>query len=244
MDNVTILDAIGMINEEAVREAKAYRRPKSRSWVKWGAVAACLCLVVGLVIPMLNNSGSGPFGNGDATIFEPHREDFSPKIESSIIEQFENNSEVKKAYILRTNDWFLSESLSDFSQVVTTEVVYVAPGDKQGTDNDLVYSFYNVNKDGEIEWNSSAYPPEDAFAPFGFAGLTYEMIDNALAGIEHEDYIITYAPTMSTVFVWVRCATEDVIITYPTRPDLLGIKNGGIYTLKEIQIALSNAYNS
>lgn len=46
MTNESILDAIGMINEEAVREAKVYKRPKSRSWVKWGAVAACLCLVV------------------------------------------------------------------------------------------------------------------------------------------------------------------------------------------------------
>lgn len=41
-----ILDAIGMINEAAVRDAKAYKRPKSRSWVKWCAMAACLCLVL------------------------------------------------------------------------------------------------------------------------------------------------------------------------------------------------------
>ena len=46
MKNENILDAIGMINDEAVRDAKAYKRPKSRSWLKWGAVAACLCLVV------------------------------------------------------------------------------------------------------------------------------------------------------------------------------------------------------
>lgn len=49
MKNENILDAIGMINDEAVRDAKAYKRPKSRSWLKWGAVAACLCLVVLLV---------------------------------------------------------------------------------------------------------------------------------------------------------------------------------------------------
>lgn len=53
MKSENILDAIGAINEEAVREAKAYRRPKSRSWVKWGAVAACLCLVVAGVFTML-----------------------------------------------------------------------------------------------------------------------------------------------------------------------------------------------
>lgn len=53
MKSENILDAIGMINEEAVREAKEYYRPKSRSWVKWGAMVACLCLVVSLatIIP-------------------------------------------------------------------------------------------------------------------------------------------------------------------------------------------------
>lgn len=52
MKNENILDAIGMINDEAVRDAKAYKRPKSRSWLKWGAVAACLCLVVFVGIRM------------------------------------------------------------------------------------------------------------------------------------------------------------------------------------------------
>ena len=49
-------------------------------------------------------SNFGPFGNGGATVFEPHREDFLPVIEDSILKQFENDSEVIKAYILRTND--------------------------------------------------------------------------------------------------------------------------------------------
>lgn len=46
MKNENILDAIGMINETAVQDAKAYQKPRSRSWMKWGAMAACLCLIV------------------------------------------------------------------------------------------------------------------------------------------------------------------------------------------------------
>lgn len=46
MKSENILDAIGSIDEEAVREAKAYIWPKARGWVKWGAAAACLCLAV------------------------------------------------------------------------------------------------------------------------------------------------------------------------------------------------------
>lgn len=46
MTNEKILDAIGGINEKAVQDAKTYKRPKSKRWFRWGAMAACLCLLV------------------------------------------------------------------------------------------------------------------------------------------------------------------------------------------------------
>lgn len=68
MTNQNILDAIGMINEEAVRDAKAYQRPKSRRWVKWGAMAACLCLVVvGAFI--VQNLGDGALDYVETVIY-------------------------------------------------------------------------------------------------------------------------------------------------------------------------------
>ncbi len=208
-------------------------------------VLALFCVVGLLGCKQIANgiSNSGPFGNGDATVLEPHREDFSPVIENSILEQFDNNTELKKVYILRTNDWFLARALADFSQVVTTDSMYVIPGGENGTSNDKAYSFYRVNEDGKVEWVGSAYPPADASVPFGFSGLTYEMIDNVLDGIEYEDYIITYAQRLNTVFVWVRCENEDMIITYPTRPDLLGFEVGRIYTLEEVKGILTEAYS-
>lgn len=57
MTNENILDAIGGINENAVQDAKAYKRPKSKRWFRWGAMAACLCLVVGIAIPGLRHKG-------------------------------------------------------------------------------------------------------------------------------------------------------------------------------------------
>ena len=59
MTNENILDAIGGINENAVQDAKAYKRPKSKRWFRWGAMAACLCLVVGIAIPILHHKGKG-----------------------------------------------------------------------------------------------------------------------------------------------------------------------------------------
>ena len=46
MKSERILDAVGGINEEAVRDAKAYKKAKPKGWVKWSAMAACLCLVL------------------------------------------------------------------------------------------------------------------------------------------------------------------------------------------------------
>ena len=190
-----------------------------------------------------NYSNSGPFGNGDATLLEVHREDFSAGIDESIRNQFENKDELKKVYFLSTNDWFLAENMTDFSQIVTTEVAYVVPGGEDGTDNDTACSFYDVNEDGTIEWDSSSYTSADTSVPSGFSGLTYEMIDTALEGILYEDYIITYAQRLGTVFVWVRSEAEDVIITYPTRPDFLSLEVGKIYTLEEIKSILTEVYN-
>ena len=61
MTNENILDAIGGINEKAVQDAKAYKRPKSKRWFRWGAAAACLCLVVGIAIPILHYKGGSDY---------------------------------------------------------------------------------------------------------------------------------------------------------------------------------------
>ncbi len=169
-------------------------------------------------------------------------EEYAAAIDEFILNQFEDSTELKKVYILRTDDWFEMDEITDFSQVVTEEITYVVPGGEEGTSNDKAYSFYKVNEEGKSEWNGSAYPPSDATAPFGFSGLTYEMIENALDGIAYEDYVITYAQRQNTVFVWVRCEKEDVLLTYPTRPDLLGLEVGGIYMLEEVKSALTAAY--
>ena len=167
---------------------------------------------------------------------------FSAAIDESVLNQFEDSTELKKVYILRTDDWFAMDVITDFSQVVTNEIAYVVPGGEEGTSNDKAYSFYKVNEDGKIEWNGSAYPQADVVLPFGFSGLTYEVIENALDGMAYEDYIITYAQRFGTVFVWVRSEKDDVLLAYPTRPDLLGIEVGGIYTLEEVKSALTEAY--
>ena len=45
------LDAIGFIDDQLVEKADEYTGVKKKNtWIKWGAMAACLCLVVGAVM--------------------------------------------------------------------------------------------------------------------------------------------------------------------------------------------------
>ena len=73
--------------------------------------------------------------------------------------------------------------------------------------------------------------------------MTYPMIEDDISEIDYIDYIVTYSTRLRTVIVWVQRSEEDLFVTYPTRPDLLEIEVGGIYTLPEMQEKLTDAYN-
>ena len=140
------------------------------------------------------------------------------------------------------NGYKLSDELEDFSQIVTTEVAYVYPGDDEGNDKDISYTVYSVDEYGNLDFGYSAYPANDTIVPNTFWKLSYEVINTALKDIDYEDYIITKCSRSGTVFVWVRSESEDLFLTYPSRPDLTGLKVGGIYTLEEIQELLTKAF--
>ena len=249
MTNETLYRAIGDISETYIAQAHTRTKPKHRALMHLGAVAAALCLLVGgaLLSNLMGGLGNGGgfFGSGDATVFAAHREDFNPEIDSAILAQFDDPTEVKKAYLMRTNEWFLADDLTDFSQAVTTDIVYVVPGGEKLSDTAAAYSTYSVGENGALCWGSTAYPPDSVSLPFGFSGLTYALIEHTLKDLTHEDYVITYAPQLGIVFLWVRGTAEgDVIFSYPTRPDFVGLENGGMYTLSQLQSALSAAYRN
>ena len=61
MTNEKLYEVLGDINEKHINEARAYHKAKKPGWVKWGAMAACLCLVVvgALTISDLQDNLSG-----------------------------------------------------------------------------------------------------------------------------------------------------------------------------------------
>ena len=237
MTNEKLYEVLGDINEKHINEARAYHRAKKPGWVKWGTMAACLVVCIGSYIAYNFIPDGGGFGNGDATLFAEHREDFSSEISSDILAQLGDNT--MKAYLLRTNDWFLATDMTDYSQALTNDVLYIvqdASNEESGA-----YTAYS-EEDGVISEEYHATPPANAIVPYGFSSLTYSMIEEDISEIDYIDYIVTYSTRLRTVIVWVQCSEEDLLVTYPTRPDLLELEVGSIYTLPEVQEKLTDAY--
>lgn len=62
MNTNTFSDAMGEINEKYINEVFNFKkRSRKPYWIKWGAVAACLCLVLAGIFPLFNQSGGSPF---------------------------------------------------------------------------------------------------------------------------------------------------------------------------------------
>lgn len=49
MNKYEFCEVLGDINENHVKEAREYRKAKKPGWIKWGTMAACLCLAVAVI---------------------------------------------------------------------------------------------------------------------------------------------------------------------------------------------------
>lgn len=58
MNSNKIREGIGFIDEDLIADAIEYTRTKKKNgWMKWAAMAACLCFVVTLTIPLVFDRG-------------------------------------------------------------------------------------------------------------------------------------------------------------------------------------------
>lgn len=261
-----LYDSITNVKDEFVEEAQASKRKgcvsagkpiagrkKHPAWTKWCALAASLCLVTVIGAPVLmnlhhagTNSGSynsggfdnGFWGSGDHALLDAHREDFTPGLSVEAEAAFEGVPGVMEIYRTLNNEWFLADDLTDFSQILTAEPLYIVPA-KNGA-----YSVYTLDEDGISLGMGSSMPNNISVSfPNALSGLTYDIIEEDLAGIDYDDYIIAHSTRLYTVFIWARCADgEDMFVTYPARPEFVGLENHGCYTLKEIQRILTKTY--
>lgn len=70
-------EVIGDINEKHIVEARADHKAKKPTWLKWGAMAACLCLV--LVGAFVMRPDNGDY-TGDNTVVSSGVEDVAPMV--------------------------------------------------------------------------------------------------------------------------------------------------------------------
>ena len=57
MKTPRMAEAMNYIDDDLVSGAITYTRKKNTGWVKWCALAACLCLVISIAIPVLQHKG-------------------------------------------------------------------------------------------------------------------------------------------------------------------------------------------
>lgn len=250
MTNEKLYEIIGNIHDQHILEAKLPIKKKPLTWTKLATLAACLCLVVGVSAMFINifhvSSPSPGFTDFGSDLLQVHRGDFSPEIDPAILTQFEQPDKIIKSYSLLTNRWFLSDKIEDFSQVVTSDVFYVRPGGYDGKDQHNSYTYYKIDENDELKWHQSLVVGgigNGQVTPHAFLDLSYKVIDEALADIEYEDYIVTHSERMVLVLVWVRRSSGDLFLTYPGHPALPNFEIGGIYTLEEVQDRLKEIYN-
>lgn len=147
-----IVDAMNCIDDGLVSGAEVYT-PKKRVWVKWGAMAACLCLCALLGVSVwqsgiLNNTTPGEGGDG------------APR--------FTLNG---KTYMISPHP-SLSEALPDgFVYAGTVNIVGVGDNISYYTNADMpewVYAYQEVHTTGEVDETGTLIPaePHDAYVRY------------------------------------------------------------------------------
>ena len=256
MTNEQLFDVLGDIREEYIQDAHMAKK-RGPVWMRWGAAAACLLLVAGLAIASLPNlpllgggangggsTSNGFWGSSDSSLLTKRREMFTSELTAEEELAFDGVPGVFKFYRIINNRWFMAKDLTDFSQVIEDNVFYIVPGSMEGIGGecaDSTYSIYTLDENGQPQWGmgvGSADGPKKV--PDYFTGLTMDIILEDLAGVAYEDFVITDSARLYTVFVWAKCADgEDVFITYPARPEFVGLENRGRYTLPELKQILT-----
>lgn len=83
MSKDSVIDSLGRIDDDMIQRVEALRHKKKRpAWTKWGAMAACLCLIVAstFMVPGMTDPGSSgvPIPDPDGTIQREDEPDVYP----------------------------------------------------------------------------------------------------------------------------------------------------------------------
>ena len=143
--------ALGKVNEKYIMEAITYKKEKKSGWLKWGVLAACLCLVIlSTVYIQLSKEKiepSTPMGQGyfNATVIEVSDSSILVKCTDSFLDEIPVGSEVQVSTNTRSGEKVPEVEIGD-----NIRVLYIGEGTERNPYvlGDVI-SIFMVDENGE-----------------------------------------------------------------------------------------------
>ena len=143
--------ALGKVNDKYIMEAITYERKKKSGWLKWGVLAACLCLVIlSTVYIQLSKEKiepSTPMGQGyfNATVIEVSDSSILVKCTDSFLGEIPVGSEVQVSTNTRSDEKVPEVEIGD-----NIRVLYIGEGTERNPYvlGDVI-SIFMVDENGE-----------------------------------------------------------------------------------------------
>ena len=172
MTSEKLYEVLGYINEKHINEARTYHKAKKPGWVKWGAMAACLCLIAAGAFTLSHFIGNDT--PGTAPVVENA---YGFTMEGSDVLYLPISFSQRKTFGL----------IDENATGLTDENTY------QITDDDLdgVMGIVGDSQDesliGETVYHFIKFPSDDAICIIKVNGIYQFYVKEGVAGIEETD---------------------------------------------------------
>ena len=185
-----LFEAISHLNDEILDPALEPRRRKTKyHWKRWAALAACLCLVVGVVrlLPLLGGRSGSDSGASGASAFQSYA---GPVLPMTLREENENIT-AQRAITLDFAPWVpvWDEELERYDDhiLVTDEYTLTNTGEEDQTLT-LLYPFVtNLNREGQPVLEAEGEKLETVFHWGSYAGFFKGSLDDTRLDGEQGD---------------------------------------------------------
>lgn len=200
MTTEELYEILGDIDERCVKEAREYRTSKKRIWRKWGAIAACSCLlVVGAVVSirLLREITTHP-----------------NDIHGSIVIPSENNNSVSDEHEITTNTATDTNIASSEDGNVTQDKIIriLINVVKQPISSDIDVQLTSLNEQTSNSWSSVI----EEFHKF--TGITYEdFTDKIPDNLEQCDFYSVSSREYSESGSLGEYTLHDYVFTYQSQ---------------------------
>lgn len=231
MNGFELLRQINDIDDSIIEKAITGSRSKKKSIrKKYIMIAASITILVSIfgianissLIDGSQNGGGISRHDGFIQLLEIHREEFNSRIPTKVKEELEGENKILlKEYDMVNSNWFKSDDIEDFSQVVTPDYKYYVVDTKK-----LSIQVYQESNKG-LEYLGQSTGDVNSC-------ITQEQIEKDLKSIRYDDYIICNSSLLHSIFVWVRSSEQDYFLVYSERTDFTKLEAGKIYTLDDI----------